>query len=53
MVVWSILILFFYQHGNKLDFIRDHEALRYVLNLADSPGRLACWSLFRLRTTAK
>ncbi|CDF38169.1 unnamed protein product [Chondrus crispus] len=44
-VVWSILTLRPYLYGNTFDLRTDHEALRWVLNLADSSGRLARWRL--------
>ena len=42
-VVWSILTLRPYLYVNTFDLRTDHEALRWVLNLADSSGRLARW----------
>ena len=44
-VVWSILTLRPYLYGNTFNLRTDHEALRWVLNLADSSGRLARWRL--------
>ena len=42
-VVWSILTLRPYLYGNTFDLRTDHEALRWVLDLSDSSGRLAHW----------
>ena len=44
-VVWSILTLRPCQYGSPFNLRTDHEALRWVLNLADSSGRLARWRL--------
>ena len=44
-VVWSILTLRPYLYGSAINLRTDHEALRWVLNLADSSGRLARWRL--------
>ena len=44
-VVWSILTLRPYLYGSAFNLRTDHEALRWVLNLADSSGRLARWRL--------
>ncbi|CDF40971.1 unnamed protein product [Chondrus crispus] len=40
-VVWNILALRPYLYGATFKLRTDHEALRWVLNLADSSGRLA------------
>ncbi|CDF38306.1 unnamed protein product [Chondrus crispus] len=44
-VVWSILTLRPYLYGSAFNLRTDHEAVRWVLNLADSSGRLARWRL--------
>ena len=44
-VVWSILALRRYLYGSPFNLRTDYEALRWVLNLADSSGRLASWRL--------
>ncbi|CDF39905.1 unnamed protein product [Chondrus crispus] len=44
-VVWSILTLRPYLYGNTFDLRTDHEALRWVLNLANSSGPLERWRL--------
>ena len=44
-VAWSILTLRPYLYGSAFKLRTDHEALRWVLNLADSSGRLARWRL--------
>ena len=44
-VVWSILTLRPYLYGSAFNLRTDHEALRWVFNLADSSGRLARWRL--------
>ena len=44
-VVWSILTLRPYLYGSAFNLRTDHEALRWVLNLVNSPGRLARWRL--------
>ena len=43
--MWSILTLRPYLYGSAFNRRTDHEALRWVLNLADSSGRLARWRL--------
>ena len=43
--MWSILTLRPYLYGSALNLLTDHEALRWVLNLADRSGRFARWSL--------
>ena len=43
--VWGILKLRPYLYGSAVNLRADHEALRWVLNLADSSGRLARWRL--------
>ena len=44
-VVWRIFTLQPYLYGSAFNLRTDHEALRWVLNLGDSSGRLARWSL--------
>ena len=44
-VVWIILKLQPYIYGSAFNLRTDHEALRWVLNLADRPGRLRRWRL--------
>lgn len=44
-VLWSILALRPYLYSATFNLRTDHEALRWVLNLADSCGRFACWRL--------
>ena len=43
--VWSILTLRPYLYGGAFNLRTDHEALRWVLNLANSSGRLVRWRL--------
>ena len=43
--MWSILTIRPYLYGSAFNLRPDHEALRWVLNLADSSGRLARWRL--------
>ena len=44
-VVWRILTLRPYLYGSAFNLRTDHEALRWVRNLADSSSRLARWCL--------
>lgn len=44
-VVWAVLRLRPYLEGVSFTFRTDHEALRWILNMADLTGKLARWRL--------
>jgi RNase H-like domain found in reverse transcriptase len=44
-IVWAILQLRPYLEGQKFIIRTNHYSIRWVLNLADAQGRLACWRL--------
>lgn len=47
-VMWSIVSLRSYLHGDNFTLCTDYHALKWILNLVDSSGWLVCW---RLRLT--
>lgn len=42
-IVWSFLLLGLNLGGNRFSIRTDHDSLEWILNLADSSGRLARW----------
>ena len=45
-VVWEIKQFRVYVHGNKFTVITDHAALVWLMNISDTTGRLAMWSIY-------
>ena len=44
-VVWAVLLLRPYLEGTRYTIRTDHDALRWILNMADATGKLARWRL--------
>lgn len=44
-VVWAVLKCRAYWYGHCVTVVGDHHALRWLTNLEDPAGQLACWSL--------
>lgn len=45
-IVWLVLTSRPDLEGNGLTFRTDYDCLKYILNLAETTGRLACWRLY-------
>lgn len=44
-VVWAVLMLRYYLEGARFTIRTNHDALRWILNMADATGKLARWRL--------
>lgn len=44
-VVWAVLLLQPYREGSQIIVRTDHDALKLILNLMDSTGKLERWQL--------
>jgi RNase H-like domain found in reverse transcriptase/Integrase zinc binding domain len=45
-VVWAIRLYHPYLHGEIFELITDRSALKWLMNIEDSTGRLARWSIY-------